>query len=105
MWSRPCNKRIVLSKFGIDSVYLYLKIFFYKLFDVGYYHDVWSKGQIEKGDATKAENYSGITMLNALCKLFTKILYYRKMGKTKQRLYRGTIRFQIGYVNNNNGLD
>ena len=68
-------------KYGNDSIIYYLHLLFNKIFDTGYFPDVWCDGYIvpihKKGSVEKVENYRGITLLSILGKLFTNILNSR----------------------------
>ena len=68
---------------------------FNKIYEIEHFLEVWSEGYViplhKKGSVNDVENYSGITLLSTLGKLFTRI---RDVGKKK---YGVLIEAQAGF--------
>ena len=64
-------------KYASNNLLEYLHKLFNKLFDIGYFPDIWTKGYIvpifKKGSRDDPGNYRGITLLSTLGKLFSKV--------------------------------
>ena len=74
----------LLNEFLIHSKYVIaptLLILFNKLFHTGYFPATWSEGYViplhKKGSINETDNYRGITLLNVIGKLFTRIINNR----------------------------
>jgi hypothetical protein len=67
--------------FSIDILVGHITDLFNRVFDAGYFPEIWSKGFIKplhkKGDHTYVNNYRGITLLSNFGKLFISILTNR----------------------------
>ena len=86
-------------KYGIDNMLHYLHALFNKIFDTGYFPDIWGDGFIvplhKKGSIENVENYRGITLLSVVGKLFTSILNARLNSWAEQ--YHIYIEAQSGF--------
>ena len=86
-------------KYGIDNMLHYLHALFNKIFDTGYFPDIWGDGFIvplhKKGSIENVENYRGITLLSVVGKLFTSILNARLNSWAEQ--YHIYIKAQSGF--------
>ncbi|XP_060584147.1 uncharacterized protein LOC132740284 [Ruditapes philippinarum] len=67
--------------FSIDILVGHITDLFNRVFDAGYFPEIWSEGFIiplhKKGDHTNVNNYRGITLLSNFGKLFISILTNR----------------------------
>lgn len=67
--------------YGKEQLIPTLHILFNKLFDIGYFPEIWSEGYIiplhKKGSINDVENYRGITLLSTLGKLFSRVINNR----------------------------
>ena len=71
-------------KYGTDNLINHLHSLFNKIFDTGYFLDVWCDGYIvplhQKGIVDNIEKYRGTALLSVLSKLFTTIFNNRLDG-------------------------
>ena len=83
---------------GVATLPKYLKQLFNIIFETGYIPTCWTEAHIvpihKKGSLGSVANYRGITLLNTLGKLFTKVLNDRLMGRAEN--YQVYIEAQAG---------
>ena len=82
--NRSPGSDLLLNKFFIHGKNVLMPTIckmFNKLFDKGYFPNIWSEEYVvplhKKGNMNDVENYRGITLLSCLGKLFTRVLNNR----------------------------
>lgn len=94
-------------KNGSDVLLNYIHTLFNKVFEVGYFPEIWSEGFIvpifKKGDKNEVSNYRGITLLSTVGKLFTRILNNRLNSWAEE--YNIYIEAQAGFRTNMSTID
>lgn len=101
---------LYLNEFFIHGKHVlapYLLNLFNRIFDIGYFPEVWSEGYViplhKKGSINDENNYRGITLLSTLGKLFTRILNNR-LTKWAEK-YAVYIEAQAGFRSNMSTVD
>lgn len=94
-------------KNGSEVLLNYIHTLFNKVFEVGYFPELWSEGFIvpifKKGDKTEVSNYRGITLLSTVGKLFTRVLNNRLNSWAEE--YNIYIEAQAGFRTNMSTID
>ena len=94
-------------KNGSEALIHYLHVLFNKLIQIGYFPEKWFEGFIipifKKGDVNEVSNYRGITLLNTVGKLFTRI-FNNKLNKWAEE-YEVYIEAQAGFRKHMSTID